>query len=149
MQIKQILNNVCEFHGHLSAYYHQLSDDMDQSRIKLILDLLSQHEAGLRESLEAYEEDASKEVMDSWIECPSCQEIRQRLGQLLSAGTESNLESVVERALALDRCLFDFYREGEAHAPNPRVQRVFRSLAALQQGEVRELALSATQICDA
>ena len=67
MQIKQMLNNVCEFHGHLSAYYHQLSDDMDQTRIKLILDLLSQHEAGLRESLEAYEQDASKEVMNSWI----------------------------------------------------------------------------------
>ncbi|MDJ0654476.1 MAG: hypothetical protein QNJ40_10005 [Xanthomonadales bacterium] len=149
VQVRDMLDRVCEFHGHLSSYYHQLSDDASQSRVKLILNLLSQHEQGLREGLEAYERDASKNVMDSWVDCPNCEEIRRRFDQLTSTGMDASLETVVELCFSVDQCLFDFYREGEEHAPNARVKQVFHSLKDLQEGEVRKLAWSATQINDA
>ncbi len=148
-QVRNILDQVCDFHGQLSSYYHWLSDKSAQSKVKLLLDLLSQHEQGLRDSLEAYEQDAETKVMDSWLESPNYEQIWQRVGELAPLGTDATLEKVVEVAFALDECLFDFYREGEEHAPNARIREVFRSLATLQQGEVRKLAMSATQLADA
>ncbi len=142
-----MLDRIRDFHGELSTYYHQLSESTDKQRVKLLLDHMSSHEKQLQDSLLAYEEDASKQVMDTWVDCTYCNEILATCEQTPIA-QESGVDSVIKATLHIDNCLLQFYREVAANVESQRVRDVFQNLVELEEGELRKLALNALQVGD-
>lgn len=49
--VRDMLDEVREFHGQLSDYYHKLSDSTEQRRVKLMLDHMSDHQRNLQDRL--------------------------------------------------------------------------------------------------
>jgi vacuolar-type H+-ATPase subunit C/Vma6 len=143
-----MLDQVRDFHGQLAEYYHQLSDSSDQQRVRLLLDHMSNHESQLQESLRDYEEDASEQVMNTWVDCKYCDEVLTTCKQIPIA-SESSVDSVVQATLDIDNCLVRFYREVAEKVESEKVRDVFLSLVEMEESELRSLALSALQVRDA
>lgn len=146
-QVRDMLDQVRDFHGQLSDYYQELSDSADQQRVKLLLDHMSDHERQLQDSLGAYEEGASKQVMDTWVDCKYCDEVLATCERTPIA-EESSVEGVINATMDIDNCLIRFYREVAEKVDSQTIRDVFRNLIDLEEGELRKLALSALQIGD-
>ena len=147
-QVRDMLDQVRDFHGQLAEYYHQLSESSDQQRIKLLLDHMSNHEKQLQGSMRDYEEDASKQIMDTWVDCKYCDEVLATCKQIPIV-PEASVESVVQATLDIDNCLMRFYREVAEKVESEKVRDVFRNLVEMEESELRQLAFSALQVRDA
>jgi rubrerythrin len=64
------------------------------------------------------------------------------------ASHETDVEGVIEAAMGIDNSLIDFYREVAEHATSERVREAFQNLIAMEESDLRHLALSALQIRD-
>ena len=146
-QVRNMLDQVGEFHGQLAEYYSQLSDTAAQQRVKMLLDHLSSHEQHLQTSLAAYEEDASRQVMDTYVDCIYCDEILATCEQT-PVTPEMSVDGVIRVAMDVDNCLLRFYREVAAKADSETVREVFRNLIELEEGELRKLAMNALWAMD-
>ena len=141
-QIRDVLEQVSGFHGQLAAYYSQLAGTAAQERVKLLLDYLSSHERNLEKSLVDYEDDASRQVLETWVDETHCTKMLAgcRTMQLPSA---MSVEDVARIAMQIDECLLRIYRHLADKAETESVRDVFRNLVTLEQGELRKLALNA------
>lgn len=147
IQIRDTLDQVRVFHGHLAEYYGQLSDRAAQQRVKMLLDHISTRQRNLQLSMAAFEEGASRQVMDTWVDWSRCEEIIPTCEQTpFSPGLSVN--GVVKLAMDVDRCLLHFYREVAAIAETETVREVFRNLIDMEEAELRMLAFGASQTMD-
>ena len=146
-KVRDMLDQVREFHGQLSKYYHQLSESADRQRIKLVLDHMSDHEKHLQESLADYEEGASAQVMETWVDCKHCNDVLATCERIPIA-QETSVDGVLTAAMEIDSCLIRFYREVAEKVDSERIREVFNNLVAMEEGELRRLALDALQIRD-
>lgn len=146
-QVKNMLEQVRDFHGQLVQYYDRLSKEAEQERVKMLLDHMSKHEQDLQEGLRAYEESAAKNVMDTYIDCEYCNEILATCKQTPIA-PETSVDGVIKVALEVDNCLLRFFREVAEHAETESVRDVFKNLVDMEEMELRKLALGALQSMD-
>lgn len=146
-QIKDILEQVRQFHGQLVNYFRQLSEKSGQQRLKMLLDHLSSHEAHLQQGLAVYEEGAAKKIMNTWVDCRQCQEILITCKQV-PVTPDMSVDSVIRLAIDIDNCLLRFYREVANHAEAESVREVFRNLIEMEATEIRKLAMNALQATD-
>ena len=146
-QVRNMLDQVRDFHQKLSEYYDQLSKDSDKQRIKMLLDHMSKHEHDLSEGLGAYEESATRNVMDTYVDCEHCNQILATCEQTPIL-PETDVDSVIKAAIDIDNCLLRFFREVADYAETERVRDVFRNLVDMEEAELRNLALSALQVTD-
>lgn len=146
-QIRNTLAQVREFHGQLAEYYSQLSDKATQQRIQMLLDYMSSHEQNLQISFAAYEKGASRQVLDTWVDCSRCDEILTICEQT-QITPDLSLDSVVKAAMDVDRCLLRFYREIAGNAKSETARDVFGNLIDMEEAELRKLAFSALQMTD-
>jgi len=147
MQIRDSLDQVRDFHGQLAEYYGQLSDRAAQQRVKMLLDHISTHERNLQSSMAAFEEGASRQVMDTWVDWSHCEEIIAICGQT-PISPDLSVNGVVKLAMDVDSCLLHFYREVAANAETETVREVFRNLIDMEEAELRMLAFGASQAMD-
>ena len=146
-QVKNMLEQVRDFHGQLVQYYDRLSKEVEQQRVKMLLDHTSKHEQDLQDGLRAYEETATQNVMDTYIDCEYCNEILATCRQTPIA-PETSVEGVIRVAMDIDNCLLRFFREVAEHAETERVRDVFRNLVDMEESELRKLAMNALQVMD-
>ena len=102
-QMRNTHDQVRDFDGQLADYYSQLSDKAAQQRGKMLLDHISSHERNLQSSMAAYEEGASRQVMDTWMDCRHCEEIIATCEQTPIA-PDLSVDGVVNVAMDVDRC---------------------------------------------
>ena len=147
MQVKNMLDQIRDFHGQLAEYYNQVSNSAGQQRIKMLLDHMSKHEKDLQEGLRSYEETASQGTMDTYVDCEYCNEILVTCKQTPIA-PETSVEGVIKVAMDVDNCLMRFFREAAQQAETESVREVFRNLVEMEEAELRKLALNALQVAD-
>lgn len=146
-QVRNMLDQVREFHGQLAEYYSQLSDTVAQQRVKLLLDHMSSHEQHLQAGLAAYEEAASQQVMNTYVDCIYCDEILATCEQM-PITPQMNVDGVIGVAMDVDNCLLRFYREVAANADSEAVRELFRNLIDAEEADLRKLALDALAAVD-
>ena len=147
VQVRDLLDQVRDFHGQLAGYYDGLSDHADMTRVKLLLDYISSHERNLQASLAAYEESASRQVMETWVDCRHAEEILATC-EHTPLSPELSVDGVTRVAMDVDACLMRFYEEVAGQAETDAVRDVFRNLIAVEQGELRRLARNALAVTD-
>jgi len=146
-QVKNMLEQVRDFHGQLVQYYDRLSKEAEQQRVKMLLEHMSKHEQDLQDGLRAYEETATENVMDTYVDCEYCNEILATCRQTPIA-PETSVEGVIRVAMDVDNCLLRFFREVAEHAETERVRDVFKNLVEMEESELRKLATNALQAVD-
>ena len=147
LQVKNMLDQIHDFHGQLAEYYNQVSNSTEQQRIKMLLEHMSKHEQDLQEGLRAYEETAPQGAMNTYVDCEYCNEILVTCKQTLIA-PETSVEGVMRVAMDVDNCLMRFFREAAQQAETESVREIFRNLVEMEEAELRKLALNALQVAD-
>jgi len=146
-QIRNVLDEARDFHGQLAEYYGQLSDNAIQQRVALLLDHMSSHEKALQRGLAAYEDDAERQVMDTWVDLSRHEEILATFKKTLIAA-DTSVDNVTRAAMDVDHCLLRFYRDVAGSAESETVREVFSNLIDMEEAELRKLAFGALQATD-
>ena len=147
VQVRDLLEQAAAFHGRMSDFYHGLSEKADQVRVKLLLDYMSTHESNLRDSLEAYDEQASDGILGTWVDRDYCDGIVHACDQLPGA-PPLDIDGVTRLAMKVDADLIGYYDELAHKADSESVREVFRNLVAQEQSELRRLARDALAASD-
>ena len=146
-QVRNMFDQVREFHGQLAEYYDGLSDEETQQRVKMLLDYMSSHEKNLQASLSAYGEGIPQVVFDTWVDCRYCEEVLATCEQT-PITPELSVDGVTKVAMDVDQCLIHFYRAVVENAEFHTVREVFRNMIAMEEDELRKQAFGIQQAKD-
>ncbi len=146
-QTRDILNHAREFHRQVSQLYKRLSDKAEKKRVRMLLDYMSRHESNLEKSMARFQEQTSKEVLDTWF---SYTHDEDTLALCRNTELEPGMtvDEVVRAALRLDDCLTKLYREVAECTDCNEVREIFKNLLALEEKEKSKLARNAQLLLD-
>ena len=147
VQVRDLLEQAAAFHGRMAGFYHGLSEKAEQVRVRLLLDYISTHETNLRDSLEAYDDEASDGIHDTRVDRDYCDRIVHACEQL-PGEPPLDLDGVIRLAMKVDSDLIGYYDELAHKADTESVREVFRNLVAQEQSELRRLARQALTASD-
>jgi rubrerythrin len=146
-QTRDILAGAEAFHRQIGEYYHQMSDQAEKPRIKMLLDYLSRHEEQLADSLADYEQNASAAVMDTWFQSKHKLDVCAILKDV-KISPEMSVDDVIDLGLKLDDCLITMYRDLAENAHSEDVRTVFQNLLDMEEEEKRQLTRNAMRVTD-
>ena len=145
-QTRDVIQHAQAFHLAIGERYHQLSEESERQRLKILLDYLSDRERMLAASLEQFTEETSQGLLDTWFQFeddeqrmkwPDCQ-----------LPTEVTSDTVLNAGLALTDCFIKLYREIATSADSEKVRQVFRNLMESEEQEKRTLARNVQMLDD-
>ncbi len=129
---RDVIDQARAFHRQLRDVYSQLQEKAHKERIKLLLEYMSAHEVQLEENLEAFEEVANKQVLDSWFQYPP-EQIHQVTVDGIKNIDDLTIDDIINLALKFDDMLLNFYQESADKAELRSAKDVFNNLVAEQQ----------------
>lgn len=142
---QDVLDHARIFHNELRRLYEQLSTETEKERVRMLLDYLSRHEEHLEESLAAYEEGASKRVLDTWFKYVPAEDKLEKFRDV-KLEPDMSVDDVVDVALRMDDCLVDLYKEMAEVAVSQEVKEVFTNLLEMEEQEKHKLVRNALQL---
>ena len=138
-QTKEVLNQARKFHQKLSDFYEGLKENASKERTQALLGYMSRHEQYLDECLAEFQQEVSKNVLDSYFqygsEATKLSEITE-----FTIKPDMDIEDVVAAAMHFDSCLIKFYREMAEHSTSHKVREVFENLLVMEEHEQLELS---------
>lgn len=144
-QTKDVLNQARKFHHKLSEFYEDLKDNTDKERTRALLDYLSRHETYLENCLKEFQQDVSKNVLDSFFQYGSDASKLSGISEF-EIKDEMLVEDVVAAAMHFDACLIKFYREIAQKAHTEKVREVFENLLVMEEHEQIELSKTTLEL---
>ena len=144
-QTKDVLKQARKFHHKLSEFYEDLKDTTDKERTRALLDYLSRHEKYLEDCLEEFQQDVSRNVLDSYFQYGSDASNLSGISEF-EIKDEMSVEDVVAAAMYFDACLIKFYREIAQKARSDKVREVFENLLVMEEHEQIELSKTALEL---
>ena len=144
-QTKDVLKQARKFHHKLSEFYEDLKDSTDKERTRALLDYLSRHEKYLEDCLEEFQQDVSRNVLDSYFQYGSDASNLSGISEF-EIKDEMSVEDVVAAAMYFDACLIKFYREIAQKARSDKVREVFENLLVMEEHEQIELSKTALEL---
>lgn len=142
---RDILDRAKAFHSNISKHYDALSAAAEKEKVKILLDYLSRHEKNLAKSLEEYEEEASREILENWFKFTPELSIAECIEDIEITPSMS-LDDVISLALCYDNRLVDLYREAARISPSEEVREVFNNLLEMEKEEKLVLMRNALEI---
>ena len=146
-RVLDVIDHARDFHSQLSRYYDSLSAVADRARVKIFLDYLSACAKRHEEVLAEYEENAPREIMDTWVSCAADAPIAKAL-ELKPLTPGMDVDTVLREALRLDECLSEMYREVIDRAATDRIREVFTRLLEANQKDMHNLARDSGHLHD-
>ncbi len=140
-QVKDILDHVRGYHHKLGRRFSELSARESDERLALLLKYLAGHEKKFEESLAAYEDDAAKEVLNTWLKFVPDETIDGALKHF-DLRDDMDADEIIAAVLAFDKSLIDLYRQLADKAPIARIQEVFMNLLQMEESKDRQYARS-------
>jgi hypothetical protein len=139
-QIMDLIDHARELHGHLSAYYEDLSEQTDLIRVKILLDYLSEAESRHEEALAKYERNfATPDITDTWYQFePDLLKDEEWAKPNITPGMDA--DAVLKEVLHIDEHLSELYRDIVKHAHSKRIKDVFTNLLETNEKETKDLA---------
>lgn len=133
-QVKDVLDYGKAIHTELRKFYESHNEQNRQARVKMLLDYLSRHESHLEETLERFEAENQRNVLETWMQYAPSIDIQQIIkGKCLSQ--DMSVDDVVQLALEFDEAVVELYREAADESDVPHVKEVFQSLVELENQE--------------
>ncbi len=143
----RVLDHAKQFHSRLKEFYHRLSEEQEQPRVKLLLDYFSDHEANLEQIMSAYEKGAPRSILDSWFEC-LYDECRLSCFEKMDNIPNMSVQEVIELADRADACLETNYRRLIESDKEPEVREFFSKLLQFEVSEKKKAMRNSQQIVD-
>ena len=146
-QVRDVLDYIQAFHQRLSDFYHQLSNEAEKPKVKMLLDYMSLHEKHLQEDLATYEESAPRKVMDTWCQGTADRSILERY-EGIQLRPDLSLYEVVGLAFEIDDSIIEFFRGMVGCSACQGVREVFINLLEAEEQEKHRLAKNVGELED-
>ena len=147
-QTRDILDYVREFHKKLSDFYHDLADHSDKERVKMLLDYMARHQKHFEENLAEYETDASKTIMESWLQCAPEMDMEGVFKGIKLDPDMMSVEDVIRIAVDLDDYLINLYQEVANCTESKEIKEIFVKLMEKENREKYTLVRQAMRLSD-
>lgn len=145
-QTRDVLHHAERLHLEICYLYHQLAEQSEKQRLKLMLEYMSQREQELAKALEAFTEETSQNILDTWFQFADDED---RLNWPdCKLPTDVSTDNVVAVALELAECFIKLYRDIATHADSEDVRTVFQSLLESEELEKHKLVRNAQLLED-
>jgi rubrerythrin len=138
IQVRDAFDLARQFHQNLSEFYAGLAGQTERTRVKLLLDWLSRHEANLQTCLQRYEDDRSHDVLDTWMEYAPEASPFEGL-DALTEQADLSVDAVADLAIKLDDALVTFYQDLVEHVESPEVRKLFETLLTMARHDEQDL----------
>lgn len=150
-QTRAIIDRSRDFHEQVSALYHRMADDANQTRVRLLLDYMSQHEQRIAEALAEYEHDAPTKVLDSWLQDAGNGESHPHLFNRIRAlqlNVSSDVDEVIALGVSLSEELIAQYRELADRAEPKFLREVFSNVQRMEEKALKQFVRDAGRLND-
>lgn len=143
-QTRDILDHARDFHRRLGKFYAELLDRTIDEQARGLIDNLMDHECVLERRLKEYEEEVSKNVLDTFF--------KYMIGERTDCIGEYpvpalvDTEYVIDATRYFDRCLCDFYKEMARKAMAEQVREVLLNLLEMELREQMMLSKRALEL---
>ncbi|WP_321368520.1 hypothetical protein [uncultured Desulfuromusa sp.] len=144
-QAKEIVNAAQEFHRRASAFYQQLANKAEGSKVKMLLDYLVRHEAHLDRALGDYKDEIKSKALDAWYQYAQEQCLMQPF-DVSQYPAEMTVEDVMKIGLEIDACLVASYKGMAETATSQECREIFESLLLMEKQQKHKLARVALEI---
>ncbi len=144
---RDILLQAQTFHTMASNYFLDLERELDQKRVRILLDYLVKHEENLASSMEKFREDVSHDVLDAWFDNAPDIELDKALASLAQLSPQ-DIDDVIRVGMHLGDYLIWAYESLAEQAETGEVREAFESLASLARAEKRKLSIDSNALQD-
>ena len=150
-QTRSVIDHARDFHEQLAHYYHGLADVANQTRVRLLLDYMSDHEERLAKALAEYEDSAPASILNTWLQSPhetdSLIAIREHL-QGVRIDPSIEVDDVIETGIKLSEHLLEVYRDLARQSEPESVRQVFENLLRMEEKAQQQFARDAGRLSD-
>ena len=146
-QVRDFVDFGKALHSRIHALYDAINENVDQERVKMLLDYLSRHEQHLAQTLARYEKETHSGLLDAWLEYSPELDVDAVMADCMLAERPST-DEIFSAALAFDDTLVRLYREITAKANDPRVRSLFQDLLQQEEQEKIQVARAAMSLQD-
>ncbi len=136
--VRDILDRMRNFHTKVSEYYHQLYCIADKERVKLLLDYMSRHEKHIEKCISEYENDASKDILDTWFMAAPASTHRECFEDS-DLNHDMSIDDILTVAMCLNDCLINVFKRIIESTEYSNIKEIFRSLLSLEEQERRKM----------
>jgi rubrerythrin len=141
-QVETVLKHACTFHENVSALYHRLANRVEQERVRMLLNSMSEHEKLRAHVLKNFIEDASQEVMHTWL-TSSADSMALLKGLDQDIDHDASVDELLQLGLELNDGLIKVYQELAIRGEPEAVRELFQSFLQEEQQEERQLTRQA------
>lgn len=146
-QTRDVLENSIDFHLRTSSLYAELSEKTVDPRAKLLLNYMSIHEKELMNNQKEFNRNASKRIMDTWLQFTP-EQSNQSFFNDLSYGDTLSVSDVTGIGFEIDNYLEELYSALEGEADCQDVRDLFHTIRDIELQEKKELSKTANGIYD-
>ena len=146
-QTRSIIDHTRIFHGWTSQYYHRLADSTQRSRVKLLLDYMSEHEKRLADCLAAYEDTAPQKILNTWLQSAGTTDAAKLLEDV-ELGPRMSVDDVIDLGVSLSECALVVVRNLAEGAEPESVRQVFANLSSLEEKAQQQFVRDAGRLAD-
>lgn len=147
-QTRDVLNHARDFHRKVSDFYHELEEQSDQKRVRLLLDYMAGREKELADALDDFVNQASTDVLNTWFQFTHDDDTLQLNCPDVEVKREMSVDDVMSMAMRFHDCLMRLYGELAGSARSNRVREVFLSLMQEAEKEWERLERNAQSWMD-
>jgi rubrerythrin len=144
-QAKDVIDYCAKLHHQIGEFYNDLSEEVSQERVRMLLTYLSRHEKHLEESLEEYEADASNKVMNTWLQFVPSSGIEASI-KAFELNPSMSVDEVIDKTIEFDDSLIALYQEIINETSEPSVRAVFENLVAMENKEKIKMVRNAMML---
>jgi hypothetical protein len=142
--VAEILEEVREYHRHLSDLYRNLEDPADSKRLEMLLEYMSRHERLFERALARYGTSGRKKILGTWYQYVADEDLSL---DGFEVKPHQSLDEVVDMALEFDERLVRFYDHLARNMSDyEEVRAFFQSLADQESQEKAQLRVNAEMI---
>jgi hypothetical protein len=148
--VRDILDWTAELHRQLGKLAEKAADDRDpdRERLKLVVDYLADHEAGLKQVILDFEKDIPEGVLSTWFDRAPDFDLPDLEAEAESLAHAGNIEQAVSRVVEFHDQIVGIYRNLAEQTNNEKIRDLFESLAALEEHDKLRLVRNAHQLRD-
>ncbi len=144
--VNQIIDRIRALHQDLAARFEGIASGADKERLRMVSDYIGRHERHMAEALSAYQDSASRAVLDTWFKNTPGRPIHECLDRVRLDAADST--ALIRSVLAMDRCLVASFNSIAESAPVEEVRDFFQQLVGMEEREEHKLIRDAIEMED-
>jgi hypothetical protein len=143
--VKDVFDRVRSFHNQVSGYYHRLYAIADKERVKMLLDYMSRHEKKLELCMAEYEDNASKDILNTWFKYTPASTYQECFRDS-DLNHDMSIDDVISVALRLDDCIINAFKRIVDSSESNRIKEIFTCLLKSAEKERKKFVNEALEL---